>query len=207
MATQDIWPTIDAERQDLAADLQAISADQWSTRSLCSNWTVHDVIAHMTATAKITPPSFFGKLAASGFSFSRLQAKDIARERGSSPAEALSRFEAIVNSRKRPPGPIDTMLGESIIHAEDVRRPLGISHAYPTDAVVRVAGFFKGSNLLIGAKRRISGLRLTATDADWTTGDGPEVSGPVLSLVMAMTGRTAVLGDLTGEGVATLGTR
>jgi hypothetical protein len=33
---------------------------------------------------------------------------------------------------------------------------------------------------------------------------GPEVSGPILSLVMAMTGRTAVLADLTGDGVATL---
>jgi len=70
--------------------------------------------------------------------------------------------------------------------------------------VVRVADFFKGSNLLIGAKRRIDGLALRATDADWSHGNGPEVSGPILSLVMVMTGRQAALGDLSGEGVATL---
>jgi chitodextrinase len=70
-----------------------------------------------------------------------------------------------------------------------------------------VADFFKGSNLLIGAKKRVAGLRLTATDADWTTGDGPEVSGPVASLVMAMTGRSAALDDLGGEGVAKLRSR
>ena len=32
----------------------------------------------------------------------------------------------------------------------------------------------------------------------------PEVSGPALSLIMAMTGREAVLGDLSGDGVAQL---
>ena len=67
-----------------------------------------------------------------------------------------------------------------------------------------MASFYQGSNLLIGSKRRIAGVTLRATDADWSHGTGPEVSGPVLSLVMAMTGRTAVLADLTGDGVATL---
>lgn len=43
-----------------------------------------------------------------------------------------------------------------------------------------------------------------ATGANWSTGTGPEISGPVLSLIMAMTGREAVLGDLPGDGVAQL---
>jgi uncharacterized protein (TIGR03083 family) len=91
-----------------------------------------------------------------------------------------------------------------IVHAEDIRRPLGIKHAYPAEAVTRVADFYKGSNLLIGSKRRIDGLTLRATDADWSHGTGPEVSGPALSLVLAMTGRTAAIEDLDGDGVATL---
>jgi hypothetical protein len=73
--------------------------------------------------------------------------------------------------------------------------------------VVEVADFFKKSNLIIGAKRRIDGLSLRATDVTWSHGSGPEVAGPILSLVMAMTGRKAALGDLSGEGVATLGSR
>jgi uncharacterized protein (TIGR03083 family) len=207
MGTTDIWPVIHNERKSLAADLQALSDDQWSRASLCEQWTVRDVTAHMTATAKITPPAFFTKLAASGFSLGRLQAKDIAAEKGTTPADTLARFEAVMNSVKHPPGPTDTWLGETIIHAEDIRRALGIRHEYPMDAVVRVADFFKGSNLLIGAKRRIAGLTLRATDAEWSHGTGPEVSGPALSLVMAMTGRKAALADLRGEGVATLKTR
>ena len=34
--------------------------------------------------------------------------------------------------------------------------------------------------------------------------DGPEVTGPILSLVMAMTGRRPHIDDLSGDGVATL---
>jgi len=75
------------------------------------------------------------------------------------------------------------------------------------DALTRVADFYKGSNLLIGAKNRIAGLTMTATDTDWSTGSGPEVRGPMLSLVMAMTGRSAALADLSGEGLDTLRAR
>jgi uncharacterized protein (TIGR03083 family) len=207
MDKSDIWPVIHAERKALATDLQALDAGQWQAASLCSQWTVRDVTAHMTATAKITPPSFFAKLAMSGFRFGRLQDKDIAAERGAAPADTLARFGAVENSMNHPPGPADTMLGETIIHAEDIRRPLGIQHDYPDGAVVRVADFFKGSNLLIGAKRRIDGLALRATDADWSHGSGPEVSGPLLSLVMAMTGRKAAIDDLAGDGVTTLRAR
>ena len=59
-------------------------------------------------------------------------------------------------------------------------------------------------SLLIGSKSRIAGLTLRATDANWSHGTGPEVSGPILSLVMAMTGRKQADDDLAGEGVATL---
>jgi uncharacterized protein (TIGR03083 family) len=207
MDKSDIWPVIHAERKALATDLQALGAEQWQTASLCSQWTVRDVTAHMTATAKITPPAFFTKLAMSGFSLGRLQDKDIEVEKGASAADTLDRFDAVVNSEKHPPGPIDSWLGEAILHAEDIRRPLAIDHEYPKDAVVRLADFYKGSNLVVGTKRRIEGLTLRATDANWSHGSGPEVSGTIMLLVMAMTGRKAALGDLTGDGVATLGER
>lgn len=203
----DIWPTIQTERKALAEDLAGLSDSQWSAGSLCANWTVRDVVAHMTATAKITPPAFFAKLARSGFSLTKLQAKDIAAEKGGSPADTLARFEAILPSRKGPPGPSDTMLGEVIVHSQDVRGALGIPHEYPMEALIQVAEFYQGSNLIIGTKRRIEGLSLRATDTTWSHGSGPEVAGPMLSLVMAMTGRKAPTDDLTGDGVATLRSR
>ena len=206
-ATTDMWDTIHHERTALAADLRPLTEPQWATPSLCTGWTVRDVLAHMTATARTGQAQFVGKFVAAGFNFKNMQSKDIDSELGSSPAETLSRFNSVLNSSKHPPGPAHTWLGEVLVHSEDIRRPLGIQHAYPRDAAVQVADFYKNSNLLIGAKNRISGLRLRATDIDWSHGDGPEVSGPIVSLVVAMTGRKAVLDDLAGEGVATLRSR
>lgn len=203
----DIWPVIHAERKTLATDLGALQDDQWSTPSLCSGWTVRDVLAHMTATAKMSPAGFFVKFAGSGFNFGKVQNSGIAAAKGASPADTLAGFEAIVNSTGHPPGPLDTILGETIVHSEDIRRALGIKHAFPTEAVVQAADFFKNSNLIIGTKRRITGLTLRATDTQWSTGTGPEVAGPMLALLMAMTGRKAATGELTGEGVETLAAR
>jgi uncharacterized protein (TIGR03083 family) len=207
MAKQSPWPTIHAERSALAADLEGLNAQQWSTPSLCADWTVQDVLGHMTATAKISPGAFLGKLVSSGFSLKKMQAKDIATETAGYPAATLARFKAEVNSSKHPPGPNDTWLGEMLVHAEDIRRPLGIKHDYPIAAAVQVADFYKGSNLIIGAKKRIAGLRLRANDTDWSHGKGAEVSGPIVSLVMAMTGRKGALADLSGDGVDMLSSR
>ena len=200
----DIWPTVFAERKSLATDLQGLTDAEWDTKSLCSEWTVRDLVAHMTATAKMTPASFFPKLIASGFSFARLQDKDNTRERGSSPADTLANFQSIIDSKKRPPGPAQTMLGEVIIHSADIRRALGIDHTYPVEPVTEVADFYKNSNLIIGAKRRITGVTLRATDTEWSNGDGPEAAGPITAIVMAMTGRKEYLNDLTGDGVEVL---
>jgi uncharacterized protein (TIGR03083 family) len=204
MAKINIWPVVHSERAALVADLTPLTQEQWSTSSLCSDWTVQDVVAHMSATAKITPASFFPKLAASGFSFGRMQAKDIEVENSGGTAGTLAGFESVVSSRKRPPGPPQAMLGETIIHAEDIRRALGITHDYPMESVTQVADFYKASNLIIGAKRRIAGVRLVATDTEWSHGSGPEVSGPIVAVLLAMTGRKAALGDLSGDGVSTL---
>ena len=73
MAKSDVWSMTHTERAARSADdLEGISAAQWDTHSLCEGWTVRDVVAHMTASAKVTPASFFGTLISSGFSFNRL---------------------------------------------------------------------------------------------------------------------------------------
>lgn len=207
MATSSPWPLIHAERDALAADLGSLTDEQWATQSLCTGWSVRDVLGHMIATAKMTPPKFFTGLAGAGFRFNDMSAKNIAREATPSPSGGLAEFRKHLKDTTHPPGPVEAMLGEAVIHSADIRRPLGISREYPEEALTRVADFFKGSNLLIGTKRRITGLALRATDTDWSTGTGPEVTGPQLSLVLAMTGRQAALADLSGEGLATLRSR
>jgi uncharacterized protein (TIGR03083 family) len=198
------WPLIHGEREALAADLASLTDEQWATASLCPGWTVRDVLGHMTATAKMTELDFFVAFAGSGFRFNEMTAKKIAGEATAVPSEGLSAFRGQLTATSHPPGPAEAMLGESVVHGEDIRRPLGITRDYPPEAVIRLVNFFKGSNLLIGSRKRIAGLTLRATDAEWSTGAGPEVSGPALSLLLAMTGRAAALDDLSGDGLATL---
>ena len=203
----DMWAVVATERGALADDLATLDDPAWDTPSLCTDWTVRDTVAHMVGTAEMTPPKFLGKMAASGFSFQKMVAKDIAEKRGASPAATLQRLRDVRDRRTAPPGPRTSWLGETIVHAEDVRRPLGLARVYPMEAVVAVADFYQGSNTLIGSKRRIEGLALKATDTDWSHGSGAPVEGLMLSLLLAMTGRTMACEDLTGEGVVTLRSR
>jgi uncharacterized protein (TIGR03083 family) len=203
----DMWTTVAAERGALADDLASLTDEQWRAPSLCTNWTVRDTLAHMTSTAGMTTPAFFFGFLGSRFDFQAFTRKGIAARLGATPADTLAAFRSLQHSTSSPPGPKVSWLGEVVIHAEDIRRPLGITHTYDADSVRQVADFYQGSNVLIGAKDRIAGLRLTATDAEWTHGDGPEVSGPILSLVLGMTGRAPACADLTGPGVDTLRSR
>jgi uncharacterized protein (TIGR03083 family) len=207
MAAESPWPVIHAERAALADDLAALTDEQWATPSLCGNWTVRQVLGHLTATARMTPAKFFAAFAGSGFRFGAMQEKDIARETAGTPADGLAQFRSLTTASGHPPGPIDAMLGEMIIHAEDIRRPLGITREYPAAAVTRVAEFCMNSNLLLGGKKRSTGLTLRATDTDWSAGSGPVVSGPAVSLVLGITGRSVALAELSGDGLATLRSR
>jgi uncharacterized protein (TIGR03083 family) len=201
------WPLIRAERVALIADLEDVSDPQWSTQSLCSAWTVRDVLAHMTTTAKMTPGRFFGKFAGTGFQFNAMNEKGVKQELGATPADTLARFKAQLDRTTAPPGPLDAMVGEIVIHSQDIRRPLGIAHTYQPEALTLVGDFVIRGNLLLGGKRRSTGLTLVATNVDWTRGSGPEVRGPLASIILALTGRKAGLADLTGDGVAILAGR
>ena len=52
-----------------------------------------------------------------------------------------------------------------------------------------------------GARKRLSGTRLVATDQEWSAGKGPdEVRGPAGDLLLLATGRAAGLAAVTGPG-------
>jgi uncharacterized protein (TIGR03083 family) len=201
----DVWQMIKAERASLADALAGLAEADWAQPSLCRGWTVREVVAHMVATANTTPMSFFGGLASTGFSFQALTRRDIDDNlTDRSNVDLVAAFRARVDARTAPPGPAASWLGETIVHGEDVFRALNGYRPHPIEHVVTVADFYRRSNLLIGAKRRIAGVTLRATDTDWQHGTGPEVAGPAIALVMAMTGRQPALDDLTGDGVAVL---
>ncbi|MGD0984944.1 MAG: maleylpyruvate isomerase family mycothiol-dependent enzyme [Acidimicrobiales bacterium] len=203
----DDWPKIQAEREACADLFEALTPEQWQGATWCGTWTVRDVAGHLVASTRQSPVMFFSGLAKAGFSFDKMVEVAAKRIGASESAGLAAEMRSAALRRNHPPGPVTAMLGEVVVHGEDIRRPLGLNRDIPEETLVTVAEFYKGSNLLIGAKRRIAGLRLKATNASWASGDGPEVAGPLASLVVAMTGRRQAYGDLSGEGVATLAAR
>jgi uncharacterized protein (TIGR03083 family) len=207
MKPAETWTFIHRERAAMVGTLSSLTTDQWSSASWCAGWSVQDVTGHLLAAAEQTPVNFYKELLLAGFRFNVFTDRGARRLSAIGPDELVRRLQARTTTTNHPPAPVMAMLGEIIVHGEDIRRPLGLEHQPPMPAVVAVADSWKGTNLLLGAKRRITGLRLQATDTDWAHGDGPEVSGPLLALVLAMVGRKQVHPDLTGEGVAVLATR
>ncbi|SDP27982.1 TIGR03083 family protein [Nakamurella panacisegetis] len=201
------WDLIHAERRQLVNDLRTLTPEQWRTTSLCPDWTIHQMLGHIVALTKQTPPKFFTKLAVSGFRFDKMVAADVAKQSAGTPADTLAELTRHITDTTAPPGPVDSWVGEMVVHGADIRRPLGLTYVPPVATTRQVADFYKNSNLLIGSKRRINGVQLIATDTDWTHGIGPKVQGPILSLVQAMTGRSVAIADLTGEGVTLLSAR
>jgi len=203
----DDWPKIQLEREACADLFESLTPEQWASASWCGGWTVRDVAGHLIAATESSPTVFFTHLARAGFSFDKMVATDAKRWSAGDPSGLAALMRSGALRRNHPPGPVTAMLGEAVVHGEDIRRPLGIRRDIPEATLVAVANFYKGSNLIIGAKRRISGLRLQATDAGWHNGDGPEVSGTLASLILAMTGRREVNAELSGEGVPALAAR
>ncbi|MFE3248360.1 maleylpyruvate isomerase family mycothiol-dependent enzyme [Streptomyces sp. NPDC059209] len=201
----DVWPLVHAERAALIGDLERLDDERWEEPSLCAGWTVHDVVAHLADTARTTRLGFLAGLARARFDFDRLNARGVARERGASPRETLERLRRVAPRRSTPPAPLDSRLVEEIVHGEDIRRPLGLSHSYPSEAVVRSLRLqVRTSASFGGARELVAGTRLTATDADVSIGEGPEVRGPALSLLLAVSRRRVALDDLDGPGLTAL---
>lgn len=194
-----------AERADLAAFLATLTPQQWATPSLCTGWTVKDVVAHMIS---------YEELGAMGLIKRFLKGRIVrANEVGVDEFTPLSPQQLLefLRNHLTPQGLTAGFGGmialvDGTIHHQDIRRTLGQPRTIPADRLKRVLGLVPG-NPRLGAGRRIRGLRLRATDIDWAHGRGPEVIGPGEALLMAMAGRPAALADLAGPGHATLAAR
>ena len=202
-----IWQLIHTERASMADTLASLPGTDWAKPSLCGDWSVHVTAGHILAGAEQTKGHFMKGMITTGFRFNHLMDREAHRMGALPPAEIISRLRARTTTTNRPPAPVVTMLGEIVVHSQDIRGAVGQHAVVDRDAIVACLEMYKEANFPLGTKKRIEGLRLVADDVDWTHGNGPEVSGPGLSMLMAVTGRRQGLDALTGDGVATLRTR
>ena len=204
----DTWAKFDAAREALCDDLAGLDAGQWDAQSLCTEWKVRHVVAHLVAGSDVKAGASFVGLLKNGMNFNRYIAQEALQAGSASPDSLLAGLRATIGGRKTPPlaKPV-VMLMDTVCHSGDIRRPLGISTKLPDDILIEVADNMKKVGFPLKAKQRVAGLRLVATDVAWSTGDGPSVEGPAQSLILAMAGRRDALEDLEGEGVAMFASR
>ncbi|AXB41776.1 maleylpyruvate isomerase family mycothiol-dependent enzyme [Amycolatopsis albispora] len=181
-----------AERLGLADFLEGLTEDEWRVPSLCEGWTVRDVAAHMTLSTRMSLRLTIKGVLRSRGSVHRMF-DVLARDRAArfTPAELVAQLRETADSRHLTLGasPFDPLV-DVLIHGQDVARPLGRPRPMPLDAAEAALEFVWNAKFY-GARKRLRGQRLVATDRDWTGGEGAEeVRGTVSDLLLLATGRT-----------------
>jgi uncharacterized protein (TIGR03083 family) len=207
--TRDVWPAIHAERAALVADLADLTAAQWATRSLCTDWTIEETVAHLSAAASVGRLRWLRSAIGARFDFALHNRRRLDEQLGATPDGTLAILRSKIDATVAPMGPAAAWLGEVVVHGADIRRPLGIPTRTPVDVATTVAEFYASRDFAVPSRTAIAGLRVEATDGPFSAGpdDGSLVTGPTLALVMTMAGRAAFCEDLDGPGVATLRAR
>ncbi|WP_433783819.1 maleylpyruvate isomerase family mycothiol-dependent enzyme [Actinomycetospora sp. CA-101289] len=210
MDRDDLRTALESERLRLADVVETLGPEEWRTPSLCTGWTVQDVVAHITLTSRLTKlGAIRAMLAARGRINRMIDESARARAAQFSPAELVAQLRETAGSERRPLGakPMDPLV-DILVHGQDINRPLHRTYPMTVEYVVPALGFVVGTKFY-GAPKRLAGLRLVATDADWSTGSASdrEVRGPVGELLLVATGRPAGLPALSGDGAEELAAR
>ena len=205
--TTDLMPLAEAERGDLLALLRDLTRVQWDARSLCMKWRVRDVATHIVSYDELSRAKTVTTFMRGGLRASKVNELALHRYRGLDPDDIID----LVARNQRPRGLSAAFKGgialtDGTIHHQDIRRALGLPRHIPDSRLVPVLAFALTAPTL-PARGNAKGLRLRATDVDWTTGEGPEVSGPGEALLMALAGRPQALNELTGGGLLALRNR
>lgn len=208
MNDDELWAAIDAQRLRTADVLEGLTPKEWTRPSLCTGWTVRDVAAHLSLQQMGLGSALFNALRHPGSLNHVIHAS--ARDRSKLPsAEIIARIRGMVGSRRHNVGvtPYETLI-DIVVHGQDIAVPSGLILEVPPTAVATAASRVwrdRGSwKAQVFQALPYDGHRLTATDTDWSVGEGPEVRGPVLALLLLLTGRPVVLPQLSGEGADAL---
>lgn len=203
----DVKEVAAAERHDLADLLETLSPEEWQRPSLCVEWSVRDVAAHVSSYDELGWGGSAAMLARSRFSLDRANAAMVEKGRRLSTPELVRQLR----EHAVPRGPTAMFGGrvaltDGVIHHQDIRRALDRPRQVPPERLREALAFMPRARAL-PAPSNLRGLRAVATDVDWSHGSGPEVRGSGEALLLGFAGRVQALADLTGPGVETLAAR
>ena len=201
MDREQVWANVTHERGILGTLLRDLSAADWDSPSLCDGWRIRDVAAHVIAAPKVTVGDVLAELR--DRLLRRRPGPGRPRPGDRAVSAILADYERLAASRRRPLGTTaDDMLVDVLVHTQDVAIPLGLRHDPPAEAAVAALQRACRVRFVYGTQRLLRGVRLEATDADWSYGDGPLVEGRASQLLLVCTGRGRAASGLTGPGAA-----
>lgn len=188
----------------MADFLSSLRTEQWDEPTLCAGWRVRDVAAHVISyeesdwgdmmrwvvQARLRP-SQVNQLALAEYAALEPQTLVGYLRDHLTPRGATERFGGRVG------------LVDALIHHQDMRRPLGMPRQIPPERLLCALPFAVAAPPLRGFWKA-RGVRLVASDLDWSRGRGPETRGPGEAVLMVLAGRRGVARELSGPGAAIL---
>lgn len=171
------------------ADLVAAApGETWDVQSLCEKWLVRHLIAHVTMPVRLTPEQFGAELAAAGGDFTALSDTVAARDAALPVTDLLDQLRSPELHAWQPPGGgAAGALSHAVIHSLDVTIALDRPAVAPPAAVTAVLDQLATGNWF---GLDLTGVRLEATDTDWSRGTGEPVRADSGALVALLSGRT-----------------
>jgi uncharacterized protein (TIGR03083 family) len=188
MDSNTVWQHIDNERTWVADLLTSLPGAAWNQPSLCEGWTVRDVGAHL-ALSHARVRDLLWPAVRTGLRYNPMIRYSALHSRLAHD-EIIAALRGFVGSRKKAPivSEFEPLL-DILVHTQDICVPLGIDHPMPVDAAAAAANRVLALRGPMRLWKPPSGMRLVATDSDWSYGDGVVVRAPLQSHLLTLTGR------------------
>ena len=203
MTTDDLQPTITAERRAFSGVLGGLTEAEWNAPSLCSGWRTREVVAHMTMPFRFSAPRFLGEMARSRMNFGRMADRVAHRDGQASIDTVLDGWLTNEDYRWQPPGGgLKGALTHDVVHGLDITIPLGLEHPVGEPALRAVLEHATTPLSLRHFGLDLTGIRLEADDLDWSFGDGEPLRGGARHLLMVLMDRRLPADLVTGPASA-----
>jgi len=205
-------------RRALADALSELSAEQWLGASLCAGWTPAHVLAHQTMPFRISEAEFMAGMQQCGGDFTKYSDEIAERDSQLPPADLVAVLRENAETPWAPPGGgLAGALSHDVIHGLDSTWLAGLAYDIPAEAMTSVLGSITGplalpddavvaADVQPGVQRAtlfgfpLDGIRVSATDLDWSTGQGAELRGRGRDLLPLLAGRKISRELFSGPG-------
>ena len=206
MDADETWAAVDVLRARAADLLDTLAVSDWERPSLCTGWRIRDVAAHLAMQPIPLGAGLRGFLRHPGPVNHLIHWT--ARDRAAAPTgQLVADLRATIGLHRPNPGLTETeALIDIVVHGQDIAVPLGRELPVPVEAAASAATRMQSYRASRRARKKLrvfrplphEGYRFVATDTAWSSGAGPEISGPMLAILLVLTGRPVGLAQLTG---------